>query len=206
MPRVIEKTVFKFAELSDRAKETARDWWRQCEDTDNDVSCDYEDAATCGALLGIDIRTKPVKLMSGKTRYDPAIYYSGFSSQGDGACFEGSYAYAKGCAKAIRKHAPQDTVLHGIADTLQAIQRHHRYSLQARMRHSGHYYHSGCMSVDIDTDDVEAEEGIAQCMRDFADWIYSQLKLDYEWRMADEQVDDNIEGNEYEFDEDGKIV
>jgi hypothetical protein len=40
-------------------------------------------------------------------------------------------------------------------------------------------------------------------MRDFADWIYSQLEKEYEWQNADEQVDDTIRANAYEFDEDG---
>lgn len=39
--------------------------------------------------IGITVDTHEVKLMSGKTRQDLSIYFSGFWSQGDGACFEG---------------------------------------------------------------------------------------------------------------------
>lgn len=39
--------------------------------------------------IGITVSTHEVKLMNGKTRQDPNIYFSGFWSQGDGACFEG---------------------------------------------------------------------------------------------------------------------
>ena len=208
----VSKTVFQFSELSDRAKEKARDWWRSCADQDTDNSCIFEDAAKCAQLIGIDIRQSPVKLMGGGTRYEPTIYYSGFSSQGDGACFEGSYSYAKGAAKAIREHAPQDTVLHGIADELQAIQRKYFYRVEARMTHTGRSYHSLCMAVDVslaDTsgyDEPECAEGVSQCMRDFAYWIYCRLEAEYEYRMSDEIVDDCIEANGYEFDEDGSIA
>ncbi len=39
--------------------------------------------------IGITVSTHEVKLMNGKTRQDPNIYFSGFWSQGDGAYFEG---------------------------------------------------------------------------------------------------------------------
>lgn len=39
--------------------------------------------------VGITVDTHEVKLMNGKTRQDPSIYFSGFWSQGDGAYFEG---------------------------------------------------------------------------------------------------------------------
>lgn len=40
-------------------------------------------------------------------------------------------------------------------------------------------------------------------MREFADWIYSRLEAEYEYQNADEQVDESIRINEYEFAEDG---
>lgn len=48
---------------------------------------------------GIEMDTRPVKLMNGKTRHDPVVYWSGFWSQGDGACFAGYVRdIAKWCA------------------------------------------------------------------------------------------------------------
>jgi hypothetical protein len=207
MPRTIEKTVFKFDELSDRAKDNAREWWRGVEVRDYDPESIYEDAAECGAILGIDMRQRRVQLMGGGTRYAPAIYYSGFSSQGDGACYESTYSYAKGAAKKIRKHAPDDKELHRIADELQTLQRRNFYRLTASTRHRGHYYHSGCMSVDVDgANDSEAEESLTQLLRDLADWIYKQLESEYDWRLSDENVDESIRINEYEFDEEGRLA
>jgi len=196
--RTITSTVYLFSELSETAKEVARDWFRQTVFSD---PCDwehvYEDAIECGQLLGIDI-TK--------------IYYSGFSSQGDGACFIGSYKYQKGAVTAIKAHAPQDTKLHQIAYGLQSVQKRHFYQLKASCTHSGHYQHSGCMHVDVSKDtevyNDYGEDEITQLLRDFADWIYiyTLLETEYDYQMSDESVDKNIIANAYEFTVGGKRV
>lgn len=41
-------------------------------------------------------------------------------------------------------------------------------------------------------------------MRAFADWIYRQLETEYDYQNSDEQVDESIIANEYEFTEEGK--
>lgn len=203
MPRILEKTVYKFDELSDKAKEKARDWYRQFVFSDsNDWEHVYSDAAAIAELMGIDIATR------GKHN-EPIIYFSGFSSQGDGACFEGSYRYKKGSVKAVKDYAPQDTELHRIVKTLADIQRKNFYRLYATMSHRGPYYHSGCMSVNVEDsenqyrDIGDAENEITQLMRDFADWIYDQLEKENDYQSEDETIDENIRANEYEFDEDG---
>lgn len=211
MPQTITKTVYEFDELSDAAKERARDWWRGCEAQDFDTDFLYEDFQRMGKLLGIEFDRKPVKLMGGGTRYDPTIYWSGFSSQGDGACFEGRYSYAKGAAKAIAKETGgTEHALIDLAERLQAAQRRNFYRLEAIAKHRGHYYHSGCMSIDVfDREDNyreigDAEEEIKQCLREFADWMYKQLDAENDYRMSDENVDESIRCNEYTFTENGK--
>lgn len=221
MPHTIEKTVFNFDELSDRAKDRAREWFREGNLDYDWRDAVYEDAAQCAAILGIDLRQKPVKLMNGSTRHDPAISFSGFWSQGDGACFEGSWSWCA-CSKAIRDHAPQDEKLHAIADALTVLPCGEGW--RASMKHRDRYCHSGCMSVDVEFEDefyaqahgddeektelplaefMVGEEVITQTMRDFADWIYRQLEQEYEYLQSDEQVDESIRANEYTFDENG---
>lgn len=214
MPQVVEHTIYKFEELSDQAKERARDWWREGALDYDWWDFVYEDAERMGKLLGIELAQKPVKLMSGKTRYDPCIYFSGFYSQGDGACFEGSYSYAKGAAKAIRKETGNtDHKLASIADRLQAIQRRYFYKLEAKVKQSGRYNHEFSTDIDVwisDKDEYDngapedAAEEVSDCLRDFMRWIYGQLRAEYEYQMADEQVDESITINEYTFDEDGR--
>lgn len=190
-----EIITYSFDELSESAKEKAiedisqnwldYDWY----------DCVYEDAKTIAGLMGITIDN---------------IWFSGFSSQGDGACFEGSYSYRKGSVKAVKEYAPNDKVLHGIAQSLADIQKRNFYQLYANVSHSGHYYHSGCTSISMDrssdnyqamTDD--AEDAITDALREFMGWIYNQLGKEYEYQLSPEVMADNIRANEYQFTETG---
>lgn len=210
--RTIETAVYKFNELSDEAKQRAIECYRNGYEFFDDFV--REDAACIAEILGIDLLTRPVKLMGGSTRYDPCIYYSGFWSQGDGACFEGAYRYKKGALQKLKAHignqSKGDKELLRIAETLQRIQSKYFYKLTATMEHRGHYYHSGCMRVNVEhADDTYREipeDEITQCMRDFADWIYDQLENEYEYQNSDKAITESIIANEYEFNEEGEIV
>lgn len=204
-------SLFQFDQLSESAKERAREWYRNGMNTEDfDFDFVLSDAADLAKIIGIDLDTYPVKLMNGKTRFKPKIHFSGFGSQGDGAYLEGTYSYSKGSRKEIRKQT-NDSVLHQIADDLFHIQAQNFYRLEAKITHrGGHYYHSN--SVDIDVFDreynyrdisAESEHQIAFSLRSFMDWIYNQLWTDYEYQMSDESVDENIKCNEYTFDSEG---
>jgi hypothetical protein len=199
-------TVYTFTELSDTAKEKARQWFRES-NTDTDFDCTLDDAETVAGLLGIEIRKRSVPLMNGKTRDKPCIWFSYFCSQGDGACFDGYWKYKAGMQKAIREHAPQDTELHRIAQQLTAAARQSFYTATATVTHSGRYYHSGTMTVDVSSEKgPDVSDDITQALREFADWIYSQLENEYEYQNSDAAVDESIAANEYEFTEAGEIA
>lgn len=205
----VTRKLYQFDELSDEAKERARDWYRSC--IESDELPDHDDWEAVAEILGVEFRTQSIRLMDGGTRQKPVIYWSGFSSQGDGASWEGWYSYRKGAGARIRAYAPQDKELHRIADTLQAVQRRNFYRLQATSTVSGHYVHSGCMRVDVTrTDDIDASESdcdtVIECLRDFADWIYQQLETQWDWLHSDESVDESIRANEYEFTESGDVA
>lgn len=209
--RTIETKVYQYDELSDKAKDKVRDWYLGADWEFDGAEYVIEDAVTVGALMGIEVHTHSVPLMNGKSRQEPTVYYSGFSSQGDGACFEGSYQYKKGAVKAVKAYAPEDKELHRIAQELQTLQKSSFYSLTAETRHSGHYYHSGCMAVDVeDSREIDVPEGsvndLADIMRDFANWIYKQLEAEYDYQTSDEQVAETIRANEYEFTAEGGRV
>lgn len=89
----------------------------------------FDDFERIGKILGVRFATRIVPLYGGGTRQKPRIWFSGFWSQGDGACFEGEYEYAKAAPKHIRAYAPKDAELHRIADALQSIQRLNFYQL-----------------------------------------------------------------------------
>lgn len=54
------------------------DWW----------DCTYEHFIETLQEAGLEVATREVQFPSGRTRREPKIYFSGFSSQGDGAVFE----------------------------------------------------------------------------------------------------------------------
>lgn len=198
--RTIEVKLFQFEELSDRAKETAREWYRNGLEYD----ANFEPYETAAKLLGITFETK-----DGVSD----IRYSGFSSQGDGASFVGRYAYVKGCAQAVRTEFGTDETLHAIADELNVLYTRyllaHGTTLVARITQDGRYMHKYTMEVEVNEadgetgiDEKDADE-FRELMRDFAQWIYDGLESDYESQMSDECVDDSITANEYEFTEEG---
>lgn len=190
--RVRTDTVYKFAELSDDAKQTALDKLRDLNVDHEWWEFLYDDAKECGRILGIDI---------------DRIYFSGFWSQGDGACFEGSYRYVPGAAAAIKKHAPQDAELARIARDLQNAQRPAFYTATASVKHRGHYYHSLCTSIECDAEQGTLDhDALKDALRSFMDWIYRALEKEYEYLTSDAQVIESIEANEYEFTEDGTLA
>ena len=208
---VICTTVYKFAELSDVAKEQARSWYRELGPHDDWWDAVYEDFERVCDILGICLKTTTVRLMGGGTRAKPCIWFSGFWSQGDGACFEGYWAHAKGAAARIRDYAPSDATLHGIADRLQAIQRRNFYQLAAEVSHRGRYYHEYTMSVDVTRDSPtwqppteDAEEIVTEALRDLARWLYRQLQAEYDHLTSDEAIEEGMIVNEYTFTEAGR--
>lgn len=197
MPRTLETTVYSFEELNEAAQEKAIQRYREADPLDYEWwDFVYEDAKRLGALIGIEI---------------DRIYFSGFWSQGDGACFEGSYSYKKGGVKALKCEAPLDEELHKVAADLQEVQRRAFYKLEATVTHTGRYYHEHSTSIHVFgerarwAEDAE-EEGISEALRDFMCWIYSYLESEYEYLTSDEAIRETLIANEYEFDEDGGLV
>lgn len=204
MSAIIKIKVFTFDELSDDAKERARDWYRNGALDYDWWSFVYDDFSSICKILGIDLKTRPVRLMGGDTRRKSCIQFSGFCSQGDGASFETElYAYARNSLSQIKAHAPNDTKLHDIAARLNAIQRRNFYQLYARVDQRGRYVHENTMQVDVRRDDAEmtadAEEEIAEAMRDLARWLYRKLEAEHDYLLSDGVVEESITANGYTF-------
>ena len=191
----IEKRFCQFEELNADQKEQVLnnhrywnveylDWWDYI----------YEDAKTIAGLMGIDIDD---------------IFFSGFWSQGDGACFTGSFSYNKGMVKKVKEYAPKDEELHRIAKGIQDLHRRAFYTVYGKVSHSGHYCHERSMSVEIDWEKGESDwKDWEEVFADFALWIYHNLEKEHEYLTSDEAVADSLIANEYEFelDEEGELV
>lgn len=211
MPRIIETVVYCLEELSDSARENARNWYRERVLDDEWFDSVFEDFEQICEILGVRLKTRAVPLMGGGTRQKPRIWFSGFWSQGDGACFEAFYSYRKDASRALRSHAPQDAELHAVADAMQAIQRRNFYQLHADISHRGRYHHEFCMEIFVERDSPtyqpmtdDAEETLADALRDLARWLYRQLRAEYEYLTSDEAVDEVITANAYRFTESGR--
>lgn len=197
-------TKSNFDSLDDEAKERARNWWREA-NVDNEYWHEsvLEDAERIAEILGIRLNTTH--------GHRKAIYFSGFSSQGDGACFEGYYSCNPTAVTQIKEYAPKDKELRRIATDLAIIQEKYDCTVTASIRHRGHYYHEHSMEINDVADDEdlitnEDAEGIREALRDFAHWIYKSLEAEYDYQNSDEQVDEAIKANDYEFDEDGNLI
>lgn len=198
--REITSTIkaFQFEELTEEQKQKAYEkngydlfhgWWQFV----------YDDAIAIGEKFGIHIEN---------------IYFSGFSSQGDGACFEGTFSYQKGGASVVKNYAPNDKELHDIVDQWQKLQRQNFYSISGKVRQSGHYNHSGCTVFDFEdsrdyhgfTNSSFDEESFSQCLRDFMDWIYNRLEEEHDCLTSFESFAESAKANEWEFTEDGTMI
>jgi hypothetical protein len=174
------------------------DWW----------DCVYDDFKTKMEDIGIDV---------------DRMYFSGFWSQGDGACFEGSvYNWPK--------------FLESRGYDCPALIKHAEDHFKLSVEHSGHYYHENCtrFSVDLplprhdeDTefayDYLTYEEGSIQeatvmallnqyvasaleaefidAFRDHMRDLYKQLEDEHDHLTSDEAVLDSLEANDLLEDE-----
>lgn len=183
--------LYQFDELDDKAKEVARDWFKKDYPDHGWWGSVYDDAKEIATRLGIEI---------------DKICFSGFWSQGDGACFTGTFRSAdliKTTEEHFKSEYPTEEGLHVLLRRLLAVK--HQEGAFLEITTQGHYSHSGTMGVeDSDSYYVWDEACEARdCLRRFADWIYMQLEKEYEYLTSNECVDENIRINEYWFLVDG---
>ena len=153
MPEVIETVVYTYDELSPAAQQKALDWYRDLGPHHGWWDAVYDDFETICTCLGIRLKARQWDAK----RALVCVWFSGFSSQGDGASFEGSWCYARGSSLAIRAHAPRDKTLHDIADRLQALQRRNIYQLVADIAQQGTYCHEYTMVITVARDGARGQ-------------------------------------------------
>ena len=196
------KTVnlYTFNELSDSAKEKARDWWRESSCDDSFWSeCTLDEAKEQAENMGLDI---------------DKIYFSGFSCQGDGACYTGSWNASRVKVGETAKDwgdSPETKEIRRIASEFEQFAKDWPES-SFSVTHSGRYSHEYCtdfsVSLGEDADNNEeitpeqwreASDWLIETARDYMRWIYKQLEKEYEYQNSDERVDENIVNNDYTF-------
>lgn len=211
MSRIISTTVYTLDELSATAREKARTWYREQALNDDWYQFVFNDFRDTCSILGVEIRTYTVPLLSGGNRQLPAIWFSGFCHQGDGACFEGDYTWQPQAVYRLRERYPGGADLHRIADSLQAIQQHNDGQLRASIRHHGRYCHENDMTITVERHSpsgqdmtADSEDAVTDAIRELARWLYGWLESDYEWRTSDVVTDQSIRTAQYTFTESGQ--
>lgn len=191
MPKTVEIQVYTFAELSDKAKEEARKWWRDCiELADYADSVEQDYTAICDFL--------------GFTRV--VFQWHGFSSQGDGAMFTGLWSADKVDVQGLLEYAPQDETLHKIAAEISRFALRNSDASAVITQH-GRYSHEHCAHFECEAFNEETlivDEALFIIMsRELMRAFYGSLEASYNYANSGESVDDSIEANEYEFMADG---
>lgn len=208
-----------FDELDDKAKERARDSWREGALQHEWWEYTYEDAIECAKALGFEIEQRNRPLTNGRTRVETEIWFRGFCSQGDGCCFSGTLALQdlEKAVERVKAHAPQDEELASLAILAESIwQQATAKMVELRLADEGEqidmtstfkiegrdrYYTTKVHDVENEYEFLQ--DDLNNLVSSFADWIYSQLEAEYDYQTSDECVDENIKANEMEFDEEG---
>lgn len=191
--RIIKTPVYKFTELPPEAKEKAIEHCRNF-NVDQDWH-EFTFEGWCELLESYGF--------SGAT-----IYFSGFWSQGDGACFDCKYI---DLPQAFNAFAAENPVKHKnwILDYIDSycsariITVNHHYSHEKTRRIES--------SIDRDLPRLNAtvekffnwieEKRLELCRK-----IYKSLEEDYNYLTSDESIIEAIEANEYEFTSEGELV
>lgn len=179
-------TFKKFSELTEdnqrKIVEKRRDW---------DVQDDWWDfiytiSIGIGKALGVEIQD---------------IEFSGFSCQGDGARFRGTYTPRRDMIEALNLEQPNDVVLLRIAESIAEVQERYDWALGCKIKFAnwGNYAHDGNTEFEFSEIgwDVEGEQlwaaeadetALCKALRSFMRWIYKQLEKEYEYLTSDEHL------------------
>lgn len=200
------KTEFRFEELSDSAKDKVRERHNAWFHGDQWYDAVYEDFVRVAAVFGF------------QTSAD-GVYFSGFWSQGDGASFRALYRSPLGSVhEALTKEGYGDAELLRLANEIDVFMAplrlmHHNAYWDARIYTSGHYHHSGTMRIDAVsvngeqpfTDELDnAEKTILGIAKSLADWLYGNLRDEYEYLESDEALAETFQ--DHKFDESGTML
>lgn len=211
--RIKHVKLYQFDELpTEEAKERAREWWREASAGDTDFAESVtDDFMTAAQACGFDLTGKH------------PVTWSGFSSQGDGAAFTGSWSASRVDIKALLADRPATYTDRATGETktcesnaelaiiLQAFASLAAYCPSGYgSAEASHRYNN--MTCEWGYEDGESShiarttmaEDFKELCRDLAHWFYRSLEREYEYVNSAEYIDDCLRGNEYEFTEDGE--
>jgi len=227
------ETTYKYQDLSDSAKETARQWYLE--------GMDYEWYDGVYEMVIEDGKEKGF--------YINEIFFSGFHSQGDGASWIGQVDVGAW----LKANAP-DSI--GVSALVALVNKDYIEKHVGVSRSSSNYCHENTMDVgevqfdgrfydgneldevELETETIEGQgifdgmslanvrdivntddtnpyrlsniakldEDIEESCKDYARNIYHKLREEYEYLCSEEMMLDHFNCNDYQFTEEGKLA
>ena len=153
--------------------------------------------------------------------FAPRIYFSGFYSQGDGACFECDSIYSDRLFEAVRAEINtfskefQEVFKTQEVALFNFMENYVSFTIETSIHR---YCHENTRYIDWDihSDDEKAKyfekfideigEWLEEKRKTFSKEIYQQLEEEYEEQTSNDSVIYAVSSNEYEFLEDGRLV
>lgn len=198
MSKIIEETVYTIDELKDQFPEVYQKVIEKNSDINTDFNWyDFIEADYIEQLEKIGF-------------YDVKIYFSGFCSQGDGACFEGKWYKDRADLNKVDLEEIYSPEIKNLYYSLLDLTNSYIdgcFSLTT----SGRYCHENTMSIDGETctengESVEFDfDNILEECKNIAREIYKSLKHDYEDAISESSILETLQCNEYYFDLSGNI-
>jgi len=195
--RTVLVNLFKINELSKEAQEHAYQTWLNTDAGEYDNGIMKDDITELGGCIGINIEK---------------VLYSGFYSQGDGACFEGTYSYKSDWKNDLECYAPLDETMFTLGEELEKVYK--KYGLvEVTVSHTGRYYHENSVDIECEydnDDDAEDEKRfialgeIDYLLKDFMKHTYKLLQQDYEYQTSKDYFIETSLDNDYEYRENGE--
>ena len=189
-------TVYKFEDLSEEGKEKALQQERGATNESMNLDFTIEESIEDLKELGIE---------------EPKIFYSGFNSQGDGACFEF-------CNIDFEKFLTKNKIKSKFKLLIK-----YQGAITFRGEQSGRYYHENSVdnfqeiSSHLGCNDMHYSrvfDALEKQLEAFGEWfegwrvekckeIYKDLENDNDYQLSDDNLKDNIIANDYDFNQDG---
>jgi hypothetical protein len=206
---VEEKTEFKFSELSERAKQKAREAY--IDGVEFDAEYTIDDAETVLGFLGFSIDDRQVRMMNGKTRGTPDVYYNaGWGHHW--VAFNGNWRAFEVNNAGLLDYAGGDEIKKLGAKAMAVFLRYPNARADVKRSPRGESMSIENAVPDPDADDSENPEAFERVEADLNDlleeveaWFSTRLSDEYDYQMDYERADEYYNNDEdVLFDEDGE--
>ena len=129
---------------------------------------------------------------------DIEIFYSGFCSQGDGACFTGFFDYPQDINEVLKqvKESHLDYILEDDKDIIENFKKlpkeFYGQETESVYKIASRYQHENTVRTD--------NEILTEVVRDLSRLIYRELESQWDYIHSDDYIEELINCNGYEFD------